>query len=64
MEGRGEASDWPQFLGPNRNGISAETDLLEEWPDGGPKELWRAAGGVGMSGLADSRRTARDDGAA
>lgn len=46
------AADWPQFLGPNRNGISAETGLIDKWPDGGPKEVWRVAGGVGMSGLA------------
>ncbi|MFP6614145.1 MAG: PQQ-binding-like beta-propeller repeat protein [Pirellulales bacterium] len=46
---------WPQFLGPNRNGISAETGLLDRWPAGGPTEIWRARGGVGMSGLAISR---------
>jgi outer membrane protein assembly factor BamB len=46
------AADWPQFLGPNRNGVSAETGLLQTWPQGGPKEVWRVAGGVGMSGLA------------
>ena len=45
-------NDWPQFLGPNRNGISAETGLLDAWPEGGPKELWRVKGGAGMSGLA------------
>src|SRR5262249_55416517 len=44
--------DWPQFLGPQRNGISTETGILDEWPEGGPKILWRARGGVGMSGLA------------
>ncbi len=48
-------ADWPQFLGPNRNGISAETGLLDKWPAGGPKEVWRIKGGVGMSGLAISR---------
>lgn len=47
-----EAADWPQFLGPQRNGVSTETGLLETWPEGGPKEVWRAPGGVGMSGLA------------
>jgi outer membrane protein assembly factor BamB len=47
-------AEWPQHLGPDRNGISAETGLLEAWPEGGPKELWRVKGGVGMSGLAIS----------
>ena len=47
--------EWPQLLGPNRNGISAETGLLDSWPHDGPKEIWRVAGGVGMSGLAISR---------
>lgn len=35
------AEDWPQWRGPTRDGISAETGLLREWPDGGPKLLWR-----------------------
>lgn len=48
----GAAGEWPQFLGPQRNGISAEKGLLDEWPAGGPKEVWRVEGGVGMSGLA------------
>jgi outer membrane protein assembly factor BamB len=49
----GQASaDWPQFLGPNRNGISQEKGLLETWPNGGPKIAWRVKGGVGMSGIA------------
>ncbi len=34
------ADDWPQFRGPNRDGISKETGLLRAWPDGGPKVLW------------------------
>jgi outer membrane protein assembly factor BamB len=48
------ADDWPQFLGPNRNGVSLATDLMETWPAGGPKEVWRVPGGVGMSGIAIS----------
>ena len=44
--------DWPQFLGPNRNGISSETQLLKTWPSNGPTEVWRIPGGIGMSGLA------------
>lgn len=44
-------SGWPQFLGPDRNGISSETDLMTAWPDAGPGEVWRVQGGAGMSGL-------------
>ena len=48
------AADWPQFLGPTRNGISPETGLMKAWPADGPKEVWRVKGGVGMSGMAIS----------
>jgi len=36
-----QAADWPQWRGPNRNGISEETGLLKEWPTEGPKLLWK-----------------------
>src|SRR5438876_11058049 len=49
---RTEPGAWPQFLGPERNGVSSERGLIEAWPAGGIKEVWRAGGGVGMSGLA------------
>ena len=45
-------ADWPQFLGPQRNGVSSETGLIDAFPAAGPKELWRIAGGVGMSACA------------
>lgn len=48
-------AEWPQILGPRRNGISSETNLLDQWPADGPKEVWRVPGGVGMSGLSISR---------
>jgi outer membrane protein assembly factor BamB len=32
--------DWPQWRGPQRNDVSAETGLLKEWPPEGPKQLW------------------------
>ena len=35
-------SDWPQWRGPERNGISRETGLLKQWPKDGPKLLWQA----------------------
>jgi len=34
-------SDWPQWRGPERNGISPEKDLLKEWSKEGPKLLWQ-----------------------
>jgi len=45
------ATDWPQFRGPQGDGISAETGLLEDWPESGPPELWRVPLGEGYSGL-------------
>jgi outer membrane protein assembly factor BamB len=35
------AADWPQWRGPQRNGLSKETGLLKEWPKEGPKLLWQ-----------------------
>jgi len=35
------AADWPQWRGPNRNGISDETGLMKEWPKEGPKLRWQ-----------------------
>ncbi|HEX2523114.1 MAG TPA: PQQ-binding-like beta-propeller repeat protein, partial [Terriglobia bacterium] len=35
------AANWPQWRGPQRNGISSETGLLKEWPKDGPKLLWQ-----------------------
>src|SRR3977135_3773298 len=35
------AADWPQWRGPERNGISKETGLLQEWPKEGPELLWK-----------------------
>jgi outer membrane protein assembly factor BamB len=44
------AADWPQWRGPNRDGISTETGLLTSWPSGGPRVVWRIKGlGVGYS---------------
>ena len=34
------ANDWPQWQGPNRDGLSAETGLLKSWPEGGPPLIW------------------------
>ena len=34
------AVDWPQWRGPDRNGVSQEKNLLKSWPKNGPKLLW------------------------
>ncbi|HXG11547.1 MAG TPA: PQQ-binding-like beta-propeller repeat protein [Gemmataceae bacterium] len=44
--------EWPQWRGPNRDGVSAETGLLKEWPEGGPRKVWEAKGGEGYSSFA------------
>lgn len=47
------AADWPQWRGPNRDGICTETGLLQSWPEGGPKLLWEISGlGSGYSSVA------------
>jgi outer membrane protein assembly factor BamB len=37
-----QAGDWPQWRGPNRDGKSTDTGLLKQWPEGGPKQVWKA----------------------
>ena len=52
----GRAEDWPCWRGPRQDGISQETDLLEEWPRPDPF-LWKAAlsGGFSAVAVADGR---------
>ena len=45
-------ADWPQFLGPHRNGISPETGLARRWPQEGPPTRWRVDLGPGFGGAA------------
>jgi len=46
------AKDWPQWRGPNRDGKSADTGLLKEWPADGPKLAWKTTGlGKGFSNM-------------
>src|SRR5207247_10563223 len=46
------AGDWPQFLGPTRNGVAAETNLSVSWPKEGPPIVWQQKVGQGFSGPA------------
>ncbi|HEX6046939.1 MAG TPA: PQQ-binding-like beta-propeller repeat protein, partial [Pyrinomonadaceae bacterium] len=38
------AANWPQWRGPNRDGVSKETGLLKQWPAEGPPLVWQATG--------------------
>lgn len=48
---------WPQWRGPQRDGISPETGWRKDWPADGPKRIWSANVGIGMSSpvIADGR---------
>lgn len=46
------ADDWPQWLGPKRDGVWRETGIVEKFPKGGPKERWRVPIGGGYAGPA------------
>ena len=49
------AANWPQWRGPNRDGISKETGLLKQWPAEGPPLAWKAIGaGRGYSSFSIS----------
>ena len=43
------AQDWPQFLGPERNGVYTGPDLAEKWPPTGPQVVWKKDVGQGFS---------------
>jgi outer membrane protein assembly factor BamB len=42
LSGAALAADWPQWQGPDRNAVSKETGLLQEWPKDGPPLAWKA----------------------
>jgi outer membrane protein assembly factor BamB len=44
------ADDWPQWLGPNRDSVWRETGIIEQFPDSGPKVVWRTPIGGGYAG--------------
>src|SRR5881394_2047840 len=46
------ADDWPQWLGPERDGIWRETGIVKEFPADGPKVRWRVPVGAGYTGPA------------
>lgn len=53
-----QAGDWPQILGPNRNGIADKDEhLTDSWPAGGPAEVWQRPVGRGFAAPAVSGDT-------
>src|SRR5271154_6154620 len=46
------ADDWPQWMGPKRDNVWREKGILDAFPKGGPKVLWRAKVAYGYSGAA------------
>lgn len=53
-----KTGEWPQWRGPNRDGVSRETGLLKTWPAGGPRLLWKAngtGGGYGTPSVAGGK---------
>jgi alcohol dehydrogenase (cytochrome c) len=52
------ADDWPQWQGPDRNAVSREKGLLQEWPENGPALAWRVdglGGGDSAPAVADGK---------
>jgi outer membrane protein assembly factor BamB len=47
-----ERGDWPQWRGPNRDGLSLAAGLLAAWPADGPRAVWKTHIGRGFSSLA------------
>ena len=43
--------DWPEWRGPNRDGISTESGWQTAWPEGGPEVMWEASVGMGYSSV-------------
>ena len=49
--GAAQAADWPNYRGPDHNGITSETDWKSNWGGSGPKELWKKSVGIGFSSM-------------
>ncbi|MGQ8338585.1 outer membrane protein assembly factor BamB family protein [Sunxiuqinia sp. A32] len=44
------AQDWPQYLGPDRNSMSPQKEIMRTWPDSGPEVVWSVDVGIGFGG--------------
>jgi outer membrane protein assembly factor BamB len=52
VPGAALAEDWPQWLGPKRDGVWREDGILDKFPKGGPKKAWSVKVGAGYAGPA------------
>src|SRR5204862_36647 len=52
LAGAVRGDDWPQWMGPKRDGVWRETGILDKFPKDGPKVLWRKPVGGGYAGPA------------
>ena len=53
-----QSTDWPQWRGPDRTGLSKETGLLKQWPSAGPPIVWATSNlgeGYGSTAVAGDR---------
>jgi outer membrane protein assembly factor BamB len=51
------ADDWPQWLGPQRDGVWREKGILDKFPEGGPKIRWKddIGGGYASPAVVDGK---------
>jgi len=47
---QGVAQDWPQFFGPDRNGVYSGPPIAQDWDEVGPAQIWSREVGAGLSG--------------
>jgi outer membrane protein assembly factor BamB len=57
LSAQSTVTDWPQYLGPDRNGVYRGPTLAETWGPNGPRVVWQKQVGQGFSGpvVADGR---------
>ena len=53
-----QAGDWPQILGPDRNGVARGEQLSLKWGEAGPEIIWKTSVGSGVAGVAVSDQIA------
>jgi outer membrane protein assembly factor BamB len=58
LGGQSPGTDWPQWRGPDRTGVSQESGLMKQWPASGPAVVWSASSlgaGYGSVAVKDER---------